>query len=289
MKAGNTNVVNLFEQLRGVFRAVNKNDKNLRARIKKLEAGNALSQTSGSTAICEQWAIALRMPNERALAALPKIGFGGKPRPDFTVADYIDDSVKYIQTLQTELARLHCGERANTSPVPQRVREFDLYNRLVESRDELCNIITLDHVNDLQADLVPRGPPIEWRDVNIPAVTVTLLDVDGLQAHIAELFNFIRTRVKEKNWHGSQLNWMAPQPEWGRAQALALAMNRATEIIGEARTWIKHRGANDPKDDVVMKETPDTNASPVMPETPDSRRCNFDASGLAQLNNYKML
>ncbi|KAE9380988.1 hypothetical protein N431DRAFT_523528, partial [Stipitochalara longipes BDJ] len=96
-----------FEEMIRFHYQVLQNDEGLRADIQRLASNIADTQSGRNTSVdCLQWTTALRKLNEQAVAALPNIGFDGKPTPAFGAADYIRDSVRYIQTLLNRIGDL---------------------------------------------------------------------------------------------------------------------------------------------------------------------------------------
>jgi hypothetical protein len=96
-------------------------------RIKELEADIAALTNTTTTVVCSQCATELRQLNEQAVTAVPDIGSRGGLPPTFEAAEYIDESARYIQELLNQIPSFQLEE-------PRRLRECQLYNRLVESQ-----------------------------------------------------------------------------------------------------------------------------------------------------------
>jgi hypothetical protein len=65
--------------------------------------------------------------SRHGVTAVPDIGSRGGLPPTFEAAEYIDESARYIQELLNQIPSFQLEE-------PRRLRECQLYNRLVESQ-----------------------------------------------------------------------------------------------------------------------------------------------------------
>ena len=247
-------IIEAFEEMIRVNNQISKNDDGLRAQIKRLEKEIVDDRLQkDESLICLQWTSALRQLNEQAVAALSKIGFKEKPPPDFGAAEYIHDSVKYIQDLLNQIHTLEQGGQVNSeanlgselTPDPadpgRRRVEWETYNELVTSFNELRYFLEGHHGNDARATKLGNKPRKELRSAG---ETVTLIEIHGLLQKVREMRDLIRDLGQEKKWYGSQLNWVAPQSGYEDAKLLTQALAYADDMIVYAQTLLDENGPN---------------------------------------------
>ncbi|KAN0120392.1 hypothetical protein V8E51_002600 [Hyaloscypha variabilis] len=221
---------------------------------------------------CLQWTTALRQLNEQAVSALPDIGFDEKPPPTFGAAEYIRDSVMFIQTLRNRIGSLEQGGPEITAPIPEsdpgldspgldlRQEEWDIYNQLVKSHNDFYYFLDANHGNDVRVIRLGKRPRM-W--LRIIGESVSLIEIHNLLQVVREMRDLIRGLGQEKGWRGSQIDWVAPQSGWEDAKYLSQALATADDIIVGARTLLDQNGPNYAPEKTAAAKPPNLTASAV--------------------------
>jgi hypothetical protein len=203
---------------------------------------------------------------------LPDIGVDEKPPPTVGAAEYIRDSMMFIQTLRNRIGSLEQGRPEVTAPLPEpdlgldspglglRQEEWDVYNQLVKSHNDFYHSLDANHGNDVRVIRLWKSPRISLR---IIGESVSLIEIHNLLQVVREMRDLIRGLGQEKGCRGSQIDWVASQSGWEDAKHLSRALATADDIIVGARTLLDQNGPNYTPDKTAAARPPNLTASAV--------------------------
>ena len=140
--------------------------------------------------------------------------------------------------------------------------ESETYNALVESFNEFRYFLEVNHGNNARAMKLAN---MARKLTRSRSENITLIEINGLLQNVRDMRDLIRDLGRERNWLGSQLNWVAPQNGYQDAKYLHRALSHADDRIVNARTLLDQNGPNQaPKKISVNKlPKPSSTAAPI--------------------------